>query len=182
MIAGIVTILSLFWRQIFGFLTVIYIKLTSMSNDDKNQTGGTSKILASGGSGSRGIRNRNPGNIKYNAANNWEGKIPYSQNTDNGKTYEQFSSMQFGIRASLKLLQNYIKMGHSTPKKIAIRWAEDAPGYAAHLANYVGITQDTAITLSDVSAIKKTAMAIFHIENNGYQFSSDELDRAWASL
>ena len=50
----------------------------------------------------RGIRNNNPLNIRK--GNNWQGEV--SRSTDG--EFEQFISMQWGIRAGFKILKNYM--------------------------------------------------------------------------
>lgn len=50
----------------------------------------------------RGIRNNNPLNIRK--GNNWKGEI--ANQTD--REFEQFVSMQMGVRAGFKILKNYI--------------------------------------------------------------------------
>lgn len=50
----------------------------------------------------RGIRNNNPLNIRK--GNNWQGEV--SSSTD--REFEQFVSMQWGIRAGFKILKNYM--------------------------------------------------------------------------
>ena len=50
----------------------------------------------------RGIRNNNPLNIRK--GNNWQGEV--SRSTDG--EFEQFVSMQWGIRAGFKILKNYM--------------------------------------------------------------------------
>lgn len=50
----------------------------------------------------RGIRNNNPLNIRK--GNNWQGEV--TNPTD--KEFEQFVSMQMGIRAGFKILKNYM--------------------------------------------------------------------------
>ena len=50
----------------------------------------------------RGIRNNNPLNIRK--GNNWKGEV--SSSTDG--EFEQFVSMQWGIRAGFKILKNYM--------------------------------------------------------------------------
>ena len=50
----------------------------------------------------RGIRNNNPLNIRK--GNNWQGEV--ANPTD--KEFEQFVSMQMGIRAGFKILKNYM--------------------------------------------------------------------------
>ena len=50
----------------------------------------------------RGIRNNNPLNIRK--GNNWKGEVC---NSTDGE-FEQFVSMQWGIRAGFKILKNYM--------------------------------------------------------------------------
>ena len=50
----------------------------------------------------RGIRNNNPLNIRK--GNNWKGEVCSS----NDREFEQFVSMQWGIRAGFKILKNYM--------------------------------------------------------------------------
>ena len=50
----------------------------------------------------RGIRNNNPLNIRK--GNNWQGEV---SNPDD-PAFEQFVSMQWGIRAGFKILKNYM--------------------------------------------------------------------------
>lgn len=50
----------------------------------------------------RGIRNNNPLNIRK--GNNWKGEVP---NQTEG-AFEQFVSMQMGVRAGFKILKNYM--------------------------------------------------------------------------
>lgn len=66
----------------------------------------------------RGIRNKNPFNIKL-SKNSWLGKI--KKNTDG--TFEQFRSIDYGLRAGMQLLRGYIARGYDTPSKIINRFA-----------------------------------------------------------
>lgn len=50
----------------------------------------------------RGIRNNNPLNIRK--GNNWKGEV--ADQTD--AAFEQFVSMQMGVRAGFKILKNYM--------------------------------------------------------------------------
>lgn len=71
----------------------------------------------------RGYRNNNPLNIRYNSANNWDGKV--ANNTDG--VFEQFVSMEYGYRAALKLIRNYItKYDLNTVGQIISKWAPDS--------------------------------------------------------
>lgn len=52
---------------------------------------------------SLGIRNNNPFNIRYNKLNKWIGL------TGQNKGFCTFSSMEFGLRAGIVLLKNYVQ-------------------------------------------------------------------------
>lgn len=82
----------------------------------------------------RGYRNNNPLNIRINPANNWEGKI--ANNTDGA--FEQFISMEYGYRAALKLIRNYItKNGLNTVAKIISKWAPNNENRTDVYINFV---------------------------------------------
>ena len=68
----------------------------------------------------RGIRNNNPGNlIRTNIK--WLGKIPFTESTD--KKFEQFRSVEYGIRAMAADLLNDIEKGKNTIQKIVYEFA-----------------------------------------------------------
>ena len=71
----------------------------------------------------RGLRNKNPFNIKLDFHNNWKGKVPEDKNTD--FVFEQFVSLDYGIRAGILLLHNYINSGCITIEDIINRFAPD---------------------------------------------------------
>lgn len=84
-----------------------------------------------GKSSVRGIRNNNPGNIRR-SSNNWEGKVPFSQSTD--RSFEQFISMEYGLRALMKNAITWINRGANTPEKLIHKWA---PPHENNTANFV---------------------------------------------
>ena len=57
----------------------------------------------------RGIRNNNPFNIKK-SNNKWLGKLKVSTDPD----FEQFETLNLGIRAGVVLLRRYVKRYHLT--------------------------------------------------------------------
>lgn len=68
-----------------------------------------------------GVRNHNPLNIRYLATNKWLG---LSKTTPNVKGFCHFDCMDYGLRAAIILLLNYIrKRGCTTPRQIITRWA-----------------------------------------------------------
>ena len=63
----------------------------------------------------RGIRNNNPFNIKRSSSR-WLGKVPFKDSSD--QVFEQFTDIDYGLRAGFILLRNYIKRGDNTYQKI----------------------------------------------------------------
>ena len=85
----------------------------------------------------RGIRNNNPLNIKI--GNDWQGERP---NTDG--VFEEFETMQYGLRAAFIILRKYIKKyGRNTVFKIVHSWSPDGEAkecaYMQSVAKWVGI-------------------------------------------
>ena len=65
----------------------------------------------------RGIRNNNPLNIRK--GNDWQGE----RHPQTDPAFEEFESMEMGLRAGLKVLQSYVKKRIDTPAAIVGRWA-----------------------------------------------------------
>ncbi|MCE1635766.1 structural protein, partial [Enterobacter hormaechei] len=92
---------------------------------------------------SRGIRNNNPGNIRW--GDDWQGLMPASQRTD--KSFCQFVGPEYGLRAMIKILHNYNrKYGLKTVKEIISRWAptneNNTDAYINHVCKCPGVTCD----------------------------------------
>lgn len=51
----------------------------------------------------RGLRNKNPFNIKYSTSQKWLGQV------GSDGTFVVFSNLDYGVRAAIKLLFNYIR-------------------------------------------------------------------------
>lgn len=65
----------------------------------------------------RGVRNRNPGNIDYSSANQWQGQLKPDSVIE--KRFARFDTPENGIRALGKLLLTYQrKHGLKTVKAI----------------------------------------------------------------
>ncbi len=70
----------------------------------------------------RGLRNNNPLNIMKSKSQVWLGETHLGGET----RFCQFSSMQYGLRAALKLLRTYYtKYGCTTIRQIICRWAPE---------------------------------------------------------
>lgn len=100
----------------------------------------------------RGIRNNNPLNIRI--GNTWIGEVEHP--TD--KEFEQFESMEYGLRAGFILLHRYInRYGLRTITDIISRWA---PSNENNTQNYIRIvSQLTGIgCLDPISWENRAAM------------------------
>ena len=82
----------------------------------------------------RGIRNKNPFNIKL-SVNSWLGKVSNAKNTD--RVFEQFRELDYGLRAGMQLLRGYIARGFDTPSKIIYRFAPPSENHTSDYLNYV---------------------------------------------
>ena len=92
-------------------------------------------VIAGGGVAytmTRGLRNKNPGNIRYSPANNWVGQV----GKDDGG-YAIFSDAKYGIRAIGKVLDSYRRRGLVTVEQIISTYAppEDQNHTAAYIRN-----------------------------------------------
>lgn len=96
----------------------------------------------------RGIRNNNPLNIRI--GNKWLGEVPCS--TDN--QFEQFTRMEYGVRAGFRLIKRYIERYHlNTIKLIVSRWAPPSENktdaYIASVGKLSGIPADKELRFYD---------------------------------
>ncbi|MFB5172829.1 structural protein [Erwinia amylovora] len=125
-------------------------------------------------SGSRGIRNNNPGNIRW--GDDWKGLVPESLRTD--KSFCQFKSAEYGIRAMIIILRNYQrKHGLSTIMEIINRWApdveNDTQAYIDSVAKSTGVPADKQIDTTDSRFMTRLLQAIINHENGSqpYEFA-----------
>lgn len=122
----------------------------------------------------RGIRNNNPGNIRW--GDEWKGLVPETQRTD--KSFCQFKSAEYGIRAMIIILRNYQrKHGLSTISGIINRWAptneNDTQAYIKSVAKATGVDPDQRIDTSDSRFMMKLLQAIIQHENGDQPYGFD---------
>lgn len=101
----------------------------------------------------RGFRNNNPLNIVK--GNNWQGEV--DNPTDS--RFEQFVSMEYGVRAGFKILQSYMNPRREQFKpanslsKIVRRWAPPSENltdvYVRFVSQKTGIDPDERISYFD---------------------------------
>lgn len=116
----------------------------------------------------RGIRNNNPLNIRK--GNNWRGE----RNPQKDKSFEEFTSMAYGLRAGFVLLRNYItgyngrSVKYNTIEKIIRRWAPPSENatqrYIDVVANYMGIDPRQEIQFRDKKIMCGLVRAMAHVE------------------
>lgn len=121
----------------------------------------------------RGERNNNPGNIRI-STNAWRGKVPIAQNTDGA--FEQFDTVENGIRALGKLLLSYSKnYGLNTVRKLITRYAPPSENitssYVSAVAGALGVTPDTPITVANPATLFNLAKAIIRHENGRVSYT-----------
>ncbi|WP_205952166.1 structural protein [Pantoea stewartii] len=130
-------------------------------------------------SDTRGIRNNNPGNIRWR--DNWMGLVPEQQRTDTA--FCQFVSPECGIRAMMIILNHYqIQHGLNTIAEIIHRWAppeeNDTQAYISSVVTVSGIPAHKHLDLSDSTTMLKLVQAII-VHENGYQpYDASVLQRA----
>lgn len=113
----------------------------------------------------RGIRNKNPGNIRRGETA-WKGLAP--QQTD--PAFCQFISMPYGIRAIARCLLTYqaqYKLG--TVREIINRWAppieNDTKTYAENVAREIGVQPDDLVNFLQVPTLRAAIRGIIKQEN-----------------
>jgi|GEM_PF-1766760 len=134
---------------------------------------------------SRGVRNRNPLNIRYAAANHWQGKLDEGENTDEGCAFEQFEDAVFGLRAAIRLMRTHHRRGADTIRRLATVWAP--PGENPHLDAYIrtvakhaGIDADTVIDLRRDAHLRPVLLGMIRAENGVQPYDDTTIATALA--
>lgn len=113
---------------------------------------------------SRGLRNKNPGNIRISKTK-YLGEVTPS--TD--KAFKQFSTMAWGYRAIFVLLHTYRKNGYRTLRQMINRYA---PPIENHTDNYInsvsrwaGVFTDVDLDTLDPAEMIPVVSAMSRVEN-----------------
>lgn len=131
----------------------------------------------------RGIRNNNPGNIDYNANNQWQGRLP--RDTSIEARFERFETPQMGIRVLAVLLVNYFdKHNLCTIKQIIGRYAPPGENkthvYTDYVSRKMGIAPTIPFNLHQYETLKALVKAIIAYENRGYAYPEGVVDAGLA--
>lgn len=126
----------------------------------------------------RGIRNNNPGNIEK-SPEVWQGKVSLDKNTDS--RFEQFVSVEYGLRALMKNAITWVNRGENTIEKLISKWAppseNNTAGYIKQVSADLGISSKEVLTLDRQQLIalakaiakKENAPDHKHIPESSYQ-------------
>lgn len=116
----------------------------------------------------RGIRNNNPLNIRKGS--DWKGERP--DQTD--KAFEEFTSMEYGIRAGFIILRKYITgyngltQKFNTIEKMISRWApaveNNIAAYISQVSKMTGIPATLKISFAQRSFMVAIVDAMIYVE------------------
>lgn len=120
----------------------------------------------------RGIRNNNPLNIIHSKAV-WQGQSP----TQTDPNFVQFLSMEYGIRAAVRLLRAYNRRGVVTLADIVKRWCPDetAESYIANVCRLTGMPRHQVIDINHETQVISLLDAMIKVECAGYEVDKDIL-------
>ncbi|WP_186216292.1 hypothetical protein [Burkholderia gladioli] len=106
----------------------------------------------------RGVRNNNPGNLKY-------GDFAYQQGATGRDSdgFAVFPTMEAGVAAQRALLGLYLRQGNDTIRKVVSKYApsseNDTTGYIADVARKLGISPDQRLTTANIAALSDAMIA-----------------------
>lgn len=130
----------------------------------------------------RGIRNNNPLNIRKGC--NWRGERP----TQMDREFEEFSSMEFGVRAAIKLICNHIngRTGQRRPcdnlAKLIDVWAppteNNTGAYIKTIEQLTGIHRYQRIYANNREMVSRIVQAMAKVET-GQDLDMNIIHSAW---
>lgn len=122
----------------------------------------------------RGVRNKNPGNIDYNKANAWQGQLGLEEGVPKPR-FARFDTPENGIRALGKLLLTYQdKYKLNTVAAIISRWApaneNDTASYVKSVERSTNTLPGATIDLRSYGVMSGFVKAIIKHENAGFEY------------
>jgi hypothetical protein len=118
----------------------------------------------------RGIRDNNPGNIRFDGTQ-WEGI------TGNDGTFCIFNTPENGIRAMARILRNYGKCGIRSLASIITTWAppseNNTAAYIAAVCDQCKSQPDTLLTEANFSDVVKS---MIHHENGQQPYTDSQIN------
>jgi len=132
----------------------------------------------------RGIRNNNPFNLKELPGDKtqWKGE----RATDDDPIFEEFETMEYGIRAGMITLRTYMKKHNlRTIIEIIKRFAPSSENNTRAYINAVcWITgfEENEILSANEDTISKLTTAICRVENGGFYITNEQIAKAWKMI
>ena len=123
-----------------------------------------------------GIRNNNPGNLRYLALS------PYLGQTGRSGNFGVYSSANFGIRAlALELYNDYTRKGYTSVAQLITEWAPESDGndtqaYIRAVANAMGVAPTQPFDYK--TRITAMVKAIIKQENGVQPYSDAVINQA----
>ena len=138
----------------------------------------------------KSVRNNNPGNIRNSESNRWIGEVPSTLRKD--KEFEVFTTMEYGARAMIKLLRNYMhgkvfdKVKYNTLETIIFRWAppheNDTAAYVREVQSLTGWKAGEKLE-DDRETLITLAWAMAQVEGAKHpSLTKDVFERGYALL
>jgi len=137
----------------------------------------------------RGFLNNNPGNMDRMSGDVWQGEIrdpnderltPFQRNELVRGRFSVFVAPEWGIRAMVKNLQAYQRMGLRSVRQMIDKWAppteNNTGAYIAAVAKRLGVGADEPVSLSDYATTHALVDAIIRVECAGMPYSGSELE------
>lgn len=125
----------------------------------------------------RGIRNNNPGNIRW--GDNWQGLVVPDQRTD--PDFCQFVDAPHGIRAIAVILSSYKGTGIDTIRAAINRWAppseNDTDAYVNAVASGAGVDADACVDLTSFAVCNGVVRSIIQHENGAQPYTDDTINQ-----
>lgn len=113
---------------------------------------------------SRGLRNRNPGNIRISKTK-YLGEVTPSKD----RAFKQFSTMAWGYRAMFVLLHTYKKNGCRTLRQMINRYAppieNHTDNYIASVSRWAGVFDNVELDTLDPAEMIPVVSAMSRVEN-----------------
>lgn len=127
---------------------------------------------------SRGLDNRNPGNIRRSQVR-YKGEVRPSRDP----AFKEFESTTWGYRAIFVLLDTYrIRYGIDTIRGMIARWAPPSENptdaYVRSVVRLTGIAEDRPLDTRDRRTMIPLAAAISQVEN-GVAAEMDAVEQGW---
>lgn len=120
----------------------------------------------------KGLRNNNPGNLRYVASVQWNGQVG-----DDGTGYAVFDTPEHGVRALGHQLQTYASRGLTSVAEIVSTYApsneNDTQSYIDDVASRIGV--DANQPLDVYSVLPQLAAAMIRHEQGVQPYSMEDL-------